>query len=96
MRIRMSEDGVERLREPGDKALSRETEATHHLRRLLNAMGIRRWVRFWPDRCGMTACRQGVRTSDGNGNPVAFWHARYQVEAAHKAFNSGSVFYSRA
>jgi len=96
MKIKQDERGVELIREVGDKALSHESTATHHLRRQLNEAGIRRWARFYPHRHGLTACRQGVRTTDRTGDDVVYWHERYQIEAAHKAFNAGSVFFLRA
>lgn len=95
MKIKQSENGIELIREPGDKTLSKESSVTHHLRRLLNEVGERRWVRFYPHQYGLTACTQGLRTAD-KGGEIIYWHERYQIEAAHKAFNSGSVFYLKA
>jgi len=95
MKIKQSRNGITLIREPGDKAISHESTITHHIRRLLNEKGYRKWVRFYPDRVGLTSCRQGVRTVDGE-NEVAYWHANYMIEEAHKAFNKGSVFYTKA
>jgi len=97
MKIKQGTNGIELIREPGDKALSKESTVTHHLRRLLNEAGLRRWVRFYPHQYGLTACTQGLRTAAAKGgNEIIYWHERYQIEAAHKAFNSGSVFYLMA
>lgn len=92
MRIEVTECGVTLHREKGDKAFSHESEVTHHLRRLLRLSTGRPFVRFYPDREGLTGCRQGVCDRRGG---VCYWHARYAVEAAHRAFNGGSVFYAR-
>ena len=91
MRIVTNETGIVLFREHGDKALSHESSVTHHMRRLLNARDGGGWVRFWPDREGMTDCRQGVCN---RRKRVYYWHERYAVEAAHKAFNAGAVDYS--
>jgi len=96
MKINHVKNGIELVREPKDKALSAESNVTHHLRRLLNDVGERKWVRFYPDKVGLTSCRQGLWTADKKGDVIAYWHERYQIEAAHKAFNSGSVFYLMA
>ena len=94
MKIHVSNAGVSLIREPGDKALSHESTVTHHIRRLLRESGETRFVRFNPSESGLTDCRQGV--GDWKAD-VLYWHDRYQVEAAHKAFNNnGRVFYVRA
>jgi len=97
MKIKQGTNGIELIREPGDKALSKESTVTHHLRRLLNEAGLRRWVRFYPHKSEgcLTDCHQAVRTAD-KGGEIIYWHERYQIEAAHKAFNSGKVFYLMA
>ena len=92
MRIKRYRNGIELIREKGDKAISHESTVTHHIRQLLNARDkVGRWTRFYPCRVSLTDCRQGVR----RGN-VCYWHERYAVEAAHRAFNSGRVFYLKA
>lgn len=96
MRIKIGNEGIHLIREAGDAALSHESAVTHHMRRLLNAMGIRKWKRIYPDRLGLTGCKQGVCTADKSGYAVVFWHERYAVEEAHKAFNAGRVCYARA
>ena len=88
MRIETTNFGIVLIREQGDKALSHESTATHHIRRLLNERDGGGWKRFYPNRHGLTDCRQGVR----NGNKL-YWFSRYQIEEAHKAFNSGKVFF---
>jgi hypothetical protein len=61
------------------------------MRRLLNNNTEGDWVRCWPHKIGLTGCEQGVRNKKTN---VIYWHDRYALEAAHKAFNAGHVFYS--
>ena len=91
MKINIMTTGIELIREKADKALSKESDVTHHIRRLLNAENNGQWVRCWPHKIGLTACEQGVRNKKTG---VIYWHDRYALEAAHKAFNSGGVFYS--
>jgi hypothetical protein len=92
MKIEQGKGGIELIREPGDKALSHESAVVHHLRRLLNQEG-KGWTRCWPDRMGLTSCRQGLQNRKLG---IVYWHDRYAIEAAHKAFNSGRVFFSAA
>lgn len=97
MRIKRYRNGIELIREKGDKAISHESTVTHHIRQLLNARdGYRQgqrdaWTRFYPNRVGLTASRQGVRRGK-----VWYWHERYQIELAHAKFNAGRVFYQKA
>ena len=93
MRIRVAEVGIYLIREAGDKALSAESNVTFHIRRLLNERDGGGWHRCWPDRIGLTGCRQGVRSRN---TYELYWHANYQVEAAHIAFNHGKVLYHKA
>ena len=90
MKIKIEHSGVTLIREPGDKALSHESTVTHNIRRLLNNRSYG-WTRCYPDRLGLTSSRQGVRRGT-----VIYWHANYSIEAAHKAFNAGGVFYNKA
>jgi len=92
MKINETANGIELIRENGDKSLSHESNVTYHIRRLLNEKNNNQWVRCWPHKIGLTACEQGVRNKK---TEVIYWHDRYALEAAHKAFNSGSVFYSK-
>jgi hypothetical protein len=93
MKIKRYQNGIELIREKGDKAISHESTVTHHLRRLLNARDKQRggWTRFYPCRVGLTDCRQGVRRGE-----VWYWHERHQIELAHQEFNAGRVFYLKA
>jgi hypothetical protein len=92
MKIKRYPNGIELIREKGDKAISHESTVTHHIRRLLNARDKRGgWTRFYPNRIGLTDCRQGVRRDE-----VRYWHERYQIEPAHQEFNAGRVFYAQA
>lgn len=93
MKIEISENGVKLIREKGDKALSHESTVTHHIRRLLNEMGKRKWVRFYPCTQGLTGSTQGVKTADKKGEEIMYWDANYMIELAHKRYNDGSVFY---
>ena len=88
MRIEKSNNGVTLIREPGDKAISKESTVTHHLRRLL---GRPEWKRCYPNKIGLTGCEQGVQSKT-----AIYWHERYAIEQAHKAFNAGSVFYLKS
>ena len=91
MRIDLSEHSCTLLREYGDKAISKESTVCFHMRRLLNLEG---WDfrRIDPRRYGMTDCRVGARDRKRG---VILWHERYQIEAAHKAFNEGHVSFQR-
>ena len=93
MKIVEATHGLTLIREENDKALSRESDVTHHMRRLLNKRDGGGWSRFWPDREGLTACRQGVRNKKTGG---WYWHESYAVSCAHKDFNRGEVYYARA
>lgn len=91
MKIETTGTGIRLIRDPGDKALSHESTVTHHIRRLLNERDGGGWTRFYPDRHGLTSCKQGVRRRGD-----AYWHSAYQIESAHKAFNAGVVVYRKA
>ncbi len=100
MKLEITNSGITLLREPGDKRIGKESTVTYHMRNLLNEHDGRTtdsygaWRRFYPDRVGLTSCRQGV------WNPktkVAYWHERYQIEDAAEQFNKhGRVFYMAA
>lgn len=92
MRINMTQFGVELIRDKGDKALSHESAATRHLLRLVREKTGRRFVRFRPDREELTVCRQGIID---RATGECYWHERYSIEEAHKAFNSGGVYYQK-
>jgi len=94
MRIEAGKTGCTLYREPGDKRIAHESTVTHHMRRLLNERDGGGWTRFYPDREGLTSCRQGVRNRKAG---IAYWHERYAVEDAAKEFNTaGQVFYRAA
>jgi len=94
MKIARTKSGVYLQREPGDPKLYKESTVTFHLRNLLRELdGSGDWRRFYPNRCGLTDCRQGVCNSRTG---EAYWHALYVVELAHEAYNAGEVFYARA
>ncbi len=106
MRIETNLSGILLIREPGDARISHESTVTHHIRRLLNERDGRRtddrkrgtWRRFYPDRVGLTGCRQGVWNGidDEDRGGVAYWHERYAIENAAEEFNkAGRVFYQR-
>ena len=82
--------GITLYREPGDARISHESTVTHYMRLLLNKRDGGGWTRFYPDREGLTDCRQGVQNKKTG---VYYWHERYAIEDAAKEFNGGSVFY---
>jgi len=87
-------NGIRLGRDFGDKPIRKESTVTYHLCRILNSSGDKgRWVRCYPNRMGLTDSRQGVRNTV---TQEVYWHERYQIEAAHKAFNNGSVFFNKA
>ncbi len=92
MKIIVGKNGIELIRENGDKPLSHESTVVHHIRRLLNGKDGDEWVRCHPHKMGLTDCRQGVRNIKSG---TIYWHERYQIEAAHKTFNSGRVFFAK-
>ena len=85
MKITTKPGEITLYREPGDKSIGHESTVTHHMRRLLNARDGGGWTRFYPDREGLTACRQGVQNKRTG---VYYWHERYQIEDAAKEFNN--------
>jgi hypothetical protein len=100
MHITTGRGGITLHRDAGDKRISHESTVTHYMRQLLNARDGRQtddrragtWHRFYPNKVGLTGCRQGVH----NGK-VAYWHERYAIEDAAEEFNkSGKVFYMKA
>ena len=91
MKITAKLGGITLYREPGDTRISRESTVTHHMRRLLNERDGGGWTRFYPNKEGLTACRQGVQNKRTG---VYYWHERYAIEDAAKEFNSeGSVYF---
>jgi hypothetical protein len=105
MKIEANKAGCTLIREPGDKRISHESTVTHHIRRLLNERDGRQvddhkagtWRRFYPNKVGLTACRQGVWNGRKGASQVAYWHERYAIENAAEEFNkSGKVWYMRA
>lgn len=91
MRIDTKGWGIVLVREDGDKALSKESNVTGNILRLLNIRDNGGWKRCDPSTIGLTACKQGVINVKDNH---VYWHDRYALEDAHKAFNQGSVFYA--
>ena len=80
-------------RDATDKKVYKESTVTGMLLNALNnTAGIGVWHRFYPDRHGLTACKQGVRNSRTG---EIYWHERYQIESAHEAFNAGNVYYMK-
>jgi len=91
MTATLTEAGCTLTREPGDPALSHESTPAYHMKRLLNAQGYH-FVRMNPSRHGLTACEVGIWDRQAG---IILWHERYQVEAAHVAFNRGAVTFLR-
>lgn len=92
MRVSLTANGCTLTREPGDKALSHESNTAFHMRRLLNDGAGMDFKRFNPSRYGLTSCKVGIRSQRLG---IVLWHDRYAIEEAHKEFNAGSVFFSR-
>jgi hypothetical protein len=92
MRIKETEMGITLIREPDDCAISKESTVTHHIRRLLNYQEhVGKWTRFYPDREGLTSCRQGVQNKK---RKIWYWHEKHQIESASQEFNlRGRVFF---
>lgn len=94
MKILEGNSGLTLVRESGDARISKESTVTHHMRRLLNERDGGGWTRFYPNREGLTSCRQGVCHRKRG---VYYWHERYAIEDAHEEFNkSKEIFYLRA
>lgn len=93
MKIKTSPQGIELIREPGDARLRAESNVVHHMRRLLNKRDGGGWTRFKPCEYGLTACTQGVRHIKLG---IWYWHGNYTIEAAHREFNNGKVFFNAA
>jgi hypothetical protein len=102
VKITTDSNGVTLHREPGDKRISHESTVTHHIRRLLNERDGRQtddrkagtWRRFYPDKVGLTSCRQGVWNGRRGAGTIVYWHERHQIEDAAEQFNkTGKVFY---
>jgi hypothetical protein len=93
MKIEEGKGVIELIREHGDKAMSHEGEPVHCMRKILNDRDGGGWTRCWPDRMGLTSCRQGLQNKKKG---IVYWHDRYAIEATHKAFNQGRVFFSKA
>ena len=91
MRIEQTTNGIKLYLEDNDARIYKESTVTHHIRRLLNERDGGGWTRFYPNRVGLTDCRQGVQNKKQN---LLYWHERYQIEDAAKEFNSGVVFYA--
>ena len=81
-------------RDRGDRALGHERELTAAIIRAFNRTdGEGCWRRFRPDRHGLSDCREGlINTRTG----AVYWHGNYSIEAAHKAWNAGQVFFDKA
>jgi hypothetical protein len=53
--------------------------------------------RFNPSLHGLTSCTFAIRIPSYTNKPdTIYWHARYQIESASDAFNSGSLFLDKA
>ena len=105
MKITSGPGGVALHREPGDKRISHESTVTYHIRRLLNERDGHHtddrkagtWRRFYPDKVGLTSCRQGVWNGRKGAGGIMYWHERYAIENAAEQFNkTGRVFYMSA
>ena len=94
MNILFTNSGLRIGRDATDRPIYKESTIIHRLREMLNAAdGIGVWKRFYPDRHGLTACRTGILNSRTG---EIYWHERYQIEDAAKAWRDGSLFLRRA
>lgn len=96
MRIETSSNGITLIREDGDKRIPKESTVAFHIRNLLNGSPYsgKEWVRIYPDRYGLTACKIGVAN---HKEGIIYWHERYAIELAHEEFNKhGRVFLLKA
>lgn len=91
MKVELNKSGCTLYREPGDKALSHDSTAGLHMRRLLNAQG-HKFTRMNPSKYGLTGCTLGLWDRKAG---IILWHERYTVEAARQAFNAGQVWFMR-
>jgi hypothetical protein len=91
MKIELTLTNCTLIREPGDIALSHESTTGYYMRRLLNARGGH-FSRMNPSRHGLTSCTVGLQDKRCG---IVLWHERYQIEAAHRAYNAGSVSFQR-
>ena len=76
-------------RDATDKPIRKESTVIHHA---LKGLGPD-WMRFYPDRHGLTSCRIGLRHRRRN---EVYWHGNYQIEDAAEAWNSGNLFLNKA
>ena len=81
-------------RDTADKHVPKESTLVYRMLQQLNANeGFRPWVRFYPDRHGLTSSKLGIKNKRTG---VIYWHANYQIEAAHEAFNKvGEVIFNK-
>ena len=94
MKIEAGKTRLTLTREPGDKRIAHESTVTHHMRRLLNERDGGGWTRFYPNRVGLTSCRQGLQNRKLG---LAYWHERYAIEDAAQEFNKqGRVWFTAA
>lgn len=94
MNFIFSKNSVSVGRDITDKKIYKESTVTYKIIKALNERdGIGVWKRFYPDRYGLTSCRQGFRNSRTG---EYYWHERYQIESACEAFNNGGVTYFKA
>ena len=94
MNIIFTTNGMSVGRDVADKPIYKESTVIHKLRQMLNQTdGIGTWKRFRPDRHGLTSSKIGIRNSKTG---VIYWHERYQIECAAKAWRDGNLFLLKA
>lgn len=92
MRVELTTSGCTLYREPGDKRISHESTVTYHMKLKLNEQG-HNFARMYPDREGLTSCRQGLKDKKAG---IILWHERYAIEDAAQEFNQyKSIRYMR-
>ena len=76
-------------RDVTDKRVPKESTLVYRVLKALNSgLAVKEWVRYYPDRHGLTACKLGIKNVKTN---EVYWHERYAVEMAHEEYNKKSV-----
>jgi hypothetical protein len=70
MKAELTNSGCTLTRESRDKRISHESTVGYHMKLLLNAHG-HNFVRMYPCKHGLTACRLGLLDRKARDNPLA-------------------------
>ena len=94
MNVIFTHTGMSIGRDATDKPIRKESTVIFQALKMLNNGDFRRpWVRFYPDRHGLTASRIGVRNRKTG---EIYWHGNYAIESASEAWNQGKLFLNKA